>query len=103
MITVKDLTKNYGPVRALRGVDFTIEAGATGGGSDGSFLASAGVLTLDGLGVEGEGAHALDEHVELDWLPARAALLTEIALRLRAPQAEASSKSGSSCSSESSS
>jgi glutamate carboxypeptidase len=35
----------------------------TGGGSDGNFSAAMGVPTLDGLGVDGEGAHTLDEHL----------------------------------------
>lgn len=35
----------------------------TGGGSDGNFTAALGIPTVDGLGVEGEGAHTLDEHM----------------------------------------
>lgn len=35
----------------------------TGGGSDGNFTAAMGIPTLDGLGVDGEGAHTLDEHL----------------------------------------
>lgn len=56
--------------------------GSTGGGSDGNFTAAIGVPTLDGLGAEGEGAHAAHEHVLTESLPRRAALvaglLTEI-------------------------
>jgi glutamate carboxypeptidase len=37
--------------------------GGTGGGSDGNFTAALGVPTLDGLGPQGDGAHALHEHV----------------------------------------
>ena len=48
--------------------------GATGGGSDGNFT-SAIAPTLDGLGPEGAGAHALDEHILLEPLAFRAALL----------------------------
>jgi len=47
----------------------------TGGGSDGNFTAALGVPTLDGLGVVGDGGHALHEHVVLSSLPERAALL----------------------------
>lgn len=47
---------------------------AVGGGSDGNFTAGLGVPTLDGLGAVGGGAHADDEHVLVEWLPARAAL-----------------------------
>lgn len=35
----------------------------TGGGSDGNFTAAMGIPTLDGLGVDGEGAHTLHEHM----------------------------------------
>jgi glutamate carboxypeptidase len=49
--------------------------GATGGGSDGNFTAALGVPTLDGLGAIGNGAHALYEHIEIDALPDRAALV----------------------------
>ena len=35
----------------------------TGGGSDGNFTAAMGLPTLDGLGVDGEGAHTLEEHL----------------------------------------
>jgi glutamate carboxypeptidase len=34
----------------------------TGGGSDGNFTAALGVPTLDGLGIDGDGAHTLHEH-----------------------------------------
>lgn len=45
-----------------------------GGGSDGN-ITSVYTPTVDGLGPVGGGAHARDEHVELDSLPERAALL----------------------------
>jgi glutamate carboxypeptidase len=49
--------------------------GGTGGGSDGNLTAAIGVPTLDGLGAIGDGAHALHEHVEVEALPDRAALI----------------------------
>lgn len=52
----------------------------TGGGSDGNFTAALGVPTLDGLGVVGEDAHALNEWADLTSLPRRAALLAELVL-----------------------
>ena len=55
--------------------------GATGGGSDGNVTAALGIPTLDGLGPDGGGAHALHEHVLMDSVPFRAALLAEL-LRL---------------------
>ncbi len=56
--------------------------GTAGGASDGS-LTSRFVPTLDGLGAVGDGAHALHEHVLVDRMPERAALL---ALLLLEPQ-----------------
>ena len=35
----------------------------TGGGSDGNFTAALGLPTLDGLGVDGDGAHTHEEHL----------------------------------------
>jgi glutamate carboxypeptidase len=57
--------------------------GATGGGSDGNFTAALGVPTLDGLGAVGDGAHALHEHVEIDALADRAALIAGLITRLK--------------------
>jgi glutamate carboxypeptidase len=56
--------------------------GATGGGSDGNFTAALGVPTLDGLGPQGDGAHAEHEHVVVDDLPWRAAFLATLLVRL---------------------
>jgi glutamate carboxypeptidase len=55
------------------GVD--LREGSTGGGSDGNFTAAIGIPTLDGLGPEGEGAHAAHEHVLTDSFPRRVALV----------------------------
>jgi glutamate carboxypeptidase len=52
--------------------------GSTGGGSDGNFTAALGVPTLDGLGAVGDGAHALHEHVVIDALADRAALVAAL-------------------------
>ena len=47
-----------------RDLGISLETGPrTGGGSDGNFTAAMGVPTLDGLGVDGEGAHTLQEHL----------------------------------------
>jgi glutamate carboxypeptidase len=51
---------------------------AVGGGSDGNFTAGIGVPTLDGLGAVGDGAHARDEHVIVDSMPERAALVAAL-------------------------
>jgi glutamate carboxypeptidase len=52
-----------------------LAGGATGGASDANLIAAAGVPTLDGLGPEGGGAHADDEHVLTESMPRRAALI----------------------------
>ena len=56
--------------------------GSTGGGSDGNFTAALGVATLDGLGAVGDGAHALHEHVDIESLPDRAALVAGLIARI---------------------
>jgi glutamate carboxypeptidase len=69
----------YERVRAIAaGLDFDMGEGSSGGGSDGSFTAAMGIATLDGLGPDGGGAHAIDEHVLLADLPLRVALFTRI-------------------------
>jgi glutamate carboxypeptidase len=49
-----------------------------GGGSDGNFTAALGVPTLDGLGAVGDGAHSSHEHIVINTIPARAALLASL-------------------------
>ena len=61
---------------------FALEEAAVGGGSDGNFTAALGVPTLDGLGAVGEGAHAENESILLDWLPKRAELLAGLIERI---------------------
>jgi len=56
-----------------------IEEGVSGGGSDGN-ITSLHCATLDGLGPVGDGAHAVHEHVLVDSLPNRAALLAMLLL-----------------------
>lgn len=46
-----------------------------GGASDGNFAAAAGAAVLDGLGIDGDGAHATHEHIIVDDIPRRGALL----------------------------
>ncbi|MEY4636061.1 MAG: Carboxypeptidase [Acidobacteriota bacterium] len=61
-----------------------LEEGSAGGGSDGNFTAALGVPTLDGFGAIGDGAHALHEHVEIDALVPRAAVIAGVLARLTA-------------------
>jgi glutamate carboxypeptidase len=63
-------------------LDLKLNAGKTGGGSDASIASSLGIPTLDGLGPDGEGIHAENEHLLLSSLIERTALLTEILIRL---------------------
>jgi glutamate carboxypeptidase len=55
-----------------------IEGVAVGGGSDGNFTAAAGIPTLDGLGAVGGSAHGEAEHVLVEEMPKRAALLAAL-------------------------
>lgn len=63
---------------AARRSGFDLPEGSAGGASDGSLTAALGVPTLDGLGPDGGGAHAVTEHVLVDDLPRRVALFTEL-------------------------
>ena len=67
---------------AARELGQDLAEGSTGGGSDGNFTAALGVPTLDGLGPVGDGAHALHEHVEMESLPDRAALVAGLISRV---------------------
>ena len=58
-----------------RQLGLELAEGSTGGGSDGNFTGALGIPTLDGLGVPGAGAHADHEHILVDEIAGRAALL----------------------------
>jgi glutamate carboxypeptidase len=74
----------YERARAVAGtLGFELGEGGTGGASDGNFTAALGIPTLDGLGAVGDGAHALDEHVVVEALPLRAALLAGLLSGMR--------------------
>ncbi|MFC7392292.1 M20 family metallopeptidase [Scopulibacillus cellulosilyticus] len=53
-----------------------------GGGSDGNFTSALGIPTLDGLGSVGEGPHAEYEHILIDQLPVRSALMAKLLVNL---------------------
>lgn len=63
-------------------LNITLETGKTGGGSDASIASSLGIATIDGLGPDGDGIHAENEHLLLPSLVQRTALLTEILRQL---------------------
>lgn len=61
-----------------RQLGMELAEGSTGGGSDGNFTGALGIPTLDGLGVPGDGAHADHEHILVDEIPGRVALLAAL-------------------------
>ncbi len=68
--------KLFGLAREVaRELGHDLEEGSTGGASDGNFTAALGIPTLDGLGPIGLGPHQVDEHIRIDSLPWRAALI----------------------------
>jgi len=71
-------------IREIAGASFkmSLEEGKTGGGSDASIASSLGIATIDGLGPDGEGIHAENEHLVLPSLIQRTALLTELLRQL---------------------
>lgn len=71
----------YGKAKAIAaGLGCELGETQVGGASDGNFVAALGIPVLDGLGAKGDGAHTFHEHIEIEDLPFRAALLTEMLL-----------------------
>ncbi len=56
----------------------TVTEDGSGGASDGNTVAALGIPVLDGLGPQGDGLHALHEHVVINSLPRRSTLLAGI-------------------------
>ena len=56
-------------------VDFELGETSVGGGSDGNFVGALGIPVLDGLGIEGDGAHAAHEHIMTDNIATRGAMI----------------------------
>jgi len=59
-------------------MNLTLGECTAGGGSDGNFTAALGIPTLDGLGAVGDGAHSRREHILINTMPQRAALLAAL-------------------------
>jgi glutamate carboxypeptidase len=57
---------------------FELGEASVGGASDGNFAAACGAAVLDGLGVEGDGAHATHEHIRAESVVRRGALLAAL-------------------------
>jgi glutamate carboxypeptidase len=69
----------YEQARSIaRDLGYDLGEASTGGGSDGCLTAAIGVPTLDGIGPQGGGAHAVDEHVLIADLPFRLALFVQL-------------------------
>jgi glutamate carboxypeptidase len=58
--------------------DYELGEAQVGGGSDGNFVAAMGVPVLDGLGIRGDGAHTLQEHILVSDIAQRATLVTAL-------------------------
>jgi glutamate carboxypeptidase len=68
--------KLYEQARGIAALlDYDLGEASVGGASDGNFVGTLGVPVLDGLGIEGDGAHAAHEHIIVDNIPTRGALL----------------------------
>jgi glutamate carboxypeptidase len=70
---VLKLYKHARDIASLLGFD--LGEAQVGGASDGNFVAALGVPVLDGLGIDGDGAHAAHEHIIVDDIDRRGALL----------------------------
>jgi glutamate carboxypeptidase len=60
-----------------------VSSARVGGGSDGNFTAALGVPTLDGLGIDGDGAHTLKEYGLISSIAPRQELMKRLLETLR--------------------
>ena len=77
MVRTEAVAALYEKARRL-GASFGYDVGETqvGGGSDGNFVGALGVPVLDGLGIAGDGAHTLEEHIVVSDIARRATMVT---------------------------
>ncbi|GJD99688.1 M20 family metallopeptidase [Methylobacterium isbiliense] len=71
----------YARARALAAAELGLDLGEvplTGGGSDGNFTAALGIPTLDGLGIDGDGAHTLHEYALISSIAPRRRLMQRL-------------------------
>jgi glutamate carboxypeptidase len=74
----------YELARGLAGeIGFDLGHAQTGGGSDGNFTGALGIATLDGLGVDGAGAHTFGEHLLISSIGPRCRLFAGLLEHLR--------------------
>jgi glutamate carboxypeptidase len=69
-------------IRKAKELGISMNAITTGGCSDGNFTASAGVPTIDGLGLVGANSHRPDEYIELASIPVMVRLITRVCREL---------------------
>lgn len=74
----------YDQAKSIAGeIGFNLPHGSRGGGSDGNFTGALGYPTLDGLGVQGDGLHTLNEHIDVRSLVPRAQLMAGLMMTLQ--------------------
>jgi glutamate carboxypeptidase len=79
LVRTPEVGKLFEHARSLAAeIGYELKEGAVGGGSDGNFIAALGVPVLDGLGVDGAGAHAEHEHIIIGDIPRRAAIVARL-------------------------
>jgi len=79
LVRTREIAELFEHARSLSGeIGYELKEGAVGGGSDGNFVAALGIPVLDGLGVDGAGAHAEHEHIIIEDIPRRATLLARL-------------------------
>ncbi len=79
MVRDAQMVKTFAKTRRIasqHGLD--LAEASTGGASDGNFTAALGIPTLDGMGVDGDGGHAVYEHVVIPSLSSRTILLAAL-------------------------
>jgi glutamate carboxypeptidase len=68
--------------RVAAALEIELGEASVGGASDGNFAAACGATVLDGLGIDGDGAHAEHEHIHADAVARRGAFLTALVASL---------------------
>ncbi|MBV8855341.1 MAG: M20 family metallopeptidase [Acidobacteria bacterium] len=68
--------------RVAASLDVELGEASVGGASDGNFAAACCAAVLDGLGVDGDGAHAEHEHIRADAVARRGAFLAALVASL---------------------
>ena len=81
--------------KAAAAIGLDLTEATVGGGSDANFVTPLGVPVMDGLGAVGDGAHAVNEHVLVDSLPVRSALIAELIRELQSQSDDGGQARGS--------